>query len=95
MASLEFLKPVLGDQVYTSFLEKMNDAPGITLVNASDGSYVPKAKFDTEIAAKKQYLSQVESLSKEKATLDAEISSLALSESASSGYLKMFFAPLV
>ena len=76
MASLEFLKPVLGDQVYTSFLEKMNDAPGITLVNASDGSYVPKAKFDTEIAAKKQYLSQVESLSKEKATLDAVISSL-------------------
>ena len=76
MANLEFLKPVLGDQVYTSILEKMNEAPGITLVNASDGSYVPKAKFDTEIAAKKQYLTQVEALSKEKATLDAEISTL-------------------
>ncbi len=76
MANLEFLKPVLGDQVYTSFLEKMNEAPGINLVNASDGSYVPKAKFDTEIAAKKQYLSQVEALSREKATLDAEVSTL-------------------
>ena len=76
MANLEFLKPVLGEQVYTSFLEKMSDAQGITLVNAADGSYVPKAKFDTELAAKKQYLSQVEALSKEKATLDAEVSSL-------------------
>ena len=76
MANLEFLKPVLGEQVYTSFLEKMSDAQGITLVNATDGSYVPKAKFDTELAAKKQYLSQVEALSKEKASLDAEVSSL-------------------
>ena len=76
MGNLDILKPVLGDELYTSFLEKLTGAKGITLINAADGSYVPKAKFDTEIAAKRQYLSQVEALGRDKAALDEEIAKL-------------------
>ena len=76
MGNLDILKPVLGAELYTQFLEKMQDAKGISLINAADGSYVPKAKFDTEIAAKRQYLSQVEALGRDKAALDEEIEKL-------------------
>ena len=44
--SYEFLKPVLGDELFTQFSEKMNNAQGITLANVADGSYIPKTKFD-------------------------------------------------
>lgn len=44
--SYEFLKPVLGDELFAQFDEKMNSAQGITLANIADGSYIPKNKFD-------------------------------------------------
>ena len=42
----EYLKPILGDELFAQFVEKMNGATGVTLVNTADGSFVPKAKFD-------------------------------------------------
>lgn len=42
----EFLKPVLGDELFAQFEEKMQGASGITLANIADGSYIPKSKFD-------------------------------------------------
>ena len=74
--NFDYLKPVLGEELFTQFTEKMANANGITLVNVSDGSYVPKAKFDTEIAAKKQYSGQVAELSKQQATLEQQIKEL-------------------
>lgn len=44
--SFEFLKPVLGDELYAQFEEKMNSATGIVLANIADGSHIPKSKFD-------------------------------------------------
>ena len=42
----EFLKPILGDELFAQFEEKMQGATGITLANIADGSHIPKAKFD-------------------------------------------------
>ena len=44
--SYEFLKPVLGDELFTRFDEKMSGVTGIALANIADGSYIPKSKFD-------------------------------------------------
>lgn len=46
--SFDFLKPILGDELYAQFCDKMSGAQGINLVNVADGSYIPKAKFDDE-----------------------------------------------
>ena len=76
MENYEFLKPVLGEELFTQFAAKMGSANGITLVNANDGSYIPKAKFDNEVAAKKQYSGQVAELSKQAASLEKRIEEL-------------------
>ena len=76
MENYDYLKPILGDELYTQFLAKMANVSGITLVNASDGSYIPKAKFDTEVAAKKQYSGQVSELSRQSAALSKQIEDL-------------------
>jgi len=44
----EYLKPILGDDLFAQFNEKMAKASGITLVNVADGSFIPKGKFDEE-----------------------------------------------
>lgn len=64
----DFLKPVLGDDLFAQFSEKMNAAEGITLANVSDGSFIPKAKFDEERNNSKTYKQQIEDLN---ARLDA------------------------
>ena len=46
--NFDFLRPVLGDDLFAQFTEKMAGATGLTLVNIADGSYIPKAKYDTE-----------------------------------------------
>lgn len=48
MPNYEFLRTVLGDELFTQFASKMESATGINLVNASDGTYIPKSKFDDE-----------------------------------------------
>ena len=55
--SHDFLKPVLGEELFEQVNQKLAGA-GLNLVNTADGSYVPKAKFDTELAARKQYMQQ-------------------------------------
>lgn len=42
----DYLKPILGDELFTQFCEKMEGATGITLANIADGAYIPKNKFD-------------------------------------------------
>lgn len=58
----DFLKPVLGDELFSQFEEKMSGAQGITLVNATDGSYIPKAKLDEERSTSKGYKGQIDEL---------------------------------
>lgn len=65
MADYDFLKPVLGDELFAQFAEKMGAAQGVTLANIADGSYIPKAKFDTERTAKGTALQRVTQLEKE------------------------------
>ena len=71
MSNYEFLKPVLGDELYTQFSEKMSgsEAEGIMLVNAKDGSYIPKAKLDEERSTSKGYKGQIEELNAQLAEL--------------------------
>lgn len=46
--SLDFLKPVLGDELFAQVADKVKGS-GINLVNIADGSYIPKAKFDEQL----------------------------------------------
>lgn len=41
----EFLQSILGDDLYTQVTERLT-AQNISLANLSDGSHIPKAKFD-------------------------------------------------
>lgn len=60
--NFDFLQPVLGDDLFAQFSEKMNGAKGITLVNTADGSYIPKAKLDEERTVSKGYKTQIDEL---------------------------------
>lgn len=60
--SIDFLKPVLGDELFAQVAEKLNDASGITLANIADGSYVPKAKYDEDHTKIKSLNAQVSDL---------------------------------
>lgn len=67
--SYDFLKPVLGDELFAQFDEKVKGASGITLANVADGSYIPKAKFDEVNGKLKTANASVSTLT---AQLDAE-----------------------
>ena len=60
--SIDFLKPVLGDDLFAQVSEKLNNATGITLANIADGSYVPKQKFDEKRTEAKNLTTQVSDL---------------------------------
>lgn len=60
--NIDFLKPVLGEELFGQVSEKLADAKGITLVNTADGSYVPKAKLDEERTVSKGYKTQLDEL---------------------------------
>lgn len=55
----DFLKPILGDELYAQVEEKLN---GMSLANLSDGSHIPKAKFDDVNSKAKSLTSQVNTL---------------------------------
>lgn len=61
MDNLEMLRDVLGGELFDRFREKLSGTD-IRLVNAADGSYVPKAKFDSELQARKQAREQLTAL---------------------------------
>lgn len=46
--NLDFLKPVLGDELFPQVVEKLKGS-GMQLANVADGSYIPKAKFDEQL----------------------------------------------
>ena len=52
----DYLKPVLGEELFGQFAEKMAAAQGIQLANVGDGAYIPKAKYDAD---KRQLSSQI------------------------------------
>lgn len=59
---IDFLKPVLGEELFNQVSEKLNATTGITLANIADGSYVPKQKFDDERTKAKNLTTQVNDL---------------------------------
>ena len=59
---LTFLKPFLGDELFTQVEVKLQNATGLTLANIADGSYIPKDKFDTERNRVKTLTTQVTDL---------------------------------
>lgn len=60
--SIDFLRPILGDDLFAQVSEKLATESGINLVNVADGSYVPKAKFDTERTKKQELENKVTAL---------------------------------
>lgn len=62
MSNYDYLKPILGDDLFGQFAEKMNGAEGVNLANIADGNYIPKAKFDEQRNTSKNYKTQIEQL---------------------------------
>ena len=62
MADFDFLKETLGDDLFAQVSEKLNGAQNIRLVNAADGSYVPKEKMDQLAQSNGQYKAQIKEL---------------------------------
>lgn len=60
--NIDFLKPVLGEELFAQVAEKLGGTTGVTLANISDGSYVPKQKFDEEHTNAKALAAQVKDL---------------------------------
>jgi hypothetical protein len=54
---MDFLKPVLGDELYTQLETKLKDNKEIKLANLASGEYVGKAKF-VEVETEKKTLSE-------------------------------------
>ncbi len=68
---LTFLKPFLGDDLYSQVEAKLQNATGLTLANIADGSYIPKNKFDTERNTVKALTTQVNDLTTQLAAAKA------------------------
>lgn len=62
-ANFDFLKPVLGDDLFAQFSEKMSGAQGITLANVHEngGRFIPRAKYTEELGAKDKTISDYKS----------------------------------
>lgn len=80
----EYLKETLGEELYGQFTEKMQGS-GIELVNARDGSYIPKAKFDEEVTKLQGRVKENEKAAKKVAELEAQV---AEKDKAITGYEK-------
>jgi outer membrane murein-binding lipoprotein Lpp len=60
--SFEFLKPVLGDELYAQVESKLSTAQGLKLANIADGSFIPKSKFDEARTSASTLKAQVDDL---------------------------------
>ena len=74
---IDFLRPVLGDELFAQVAEKLNGATGITLVNSADGSFVPKAKYDEDHNKVKDLTTQIADLTAQLATAQKNLGSIA------------------
>lgn len=57
-----FLKPALGEELFAQVSEKLDGATDIMLANIAGGRYVPKSKFDGQIARATELEQQVADL---------------------------------
>lgn len=60
--NIDFLKPVLGDDLFAQVSGKLESATGIMLANIGDGSYIPKEKLEEERTTSKGYKTQINEL---------------------------------
>lgn len=60
--NIDFLKPILGDELFQQVSEKLSAASGIDLINVADGSYIPKEKLDEKIKALRDQAQQMTAL---------------------------------
>lgn len=74
--SHDFLKPILGDELYAQFDQKVRAATGITLANVSDGSFIPKGKFDEQLEKAKILAQQNGELSTKLASHEKQVGEL-------------------
>ena len=78
---MEFLREILGDELYAQVEEKINGADGIQLANIADGSYIAKADYD-KLSGELEKLkgadnsAELEQLRTEKAKLEGDIGKL-------------------
>ena len=81
----DFLKPILGDELYAQFDEKVKAASGVMLADISGGSYIPKAKYDEVNAKAKDHGATIASLN---ATITELNEKLAAKEKDAEGHEK-------
>lgn len=74
--SYEFLRPVLGDELYAQVDEKLSGSE-LNIINLSDGSYIPKAKFDDERKKNKTLNESIADLTKQLGEAQDQINSAA------------------
>lgn len=60
--NIKFLKPILGDELFAQVSEKLSAASGIDLINAADGTYIPKGKFDEKLEENRGLNQQIATL---------------------------------
>ncbi len=79
---MEFLKEILGDELFAQVEEKINAADGVKLANIADGSYIAKADYDKlngefeKFKAAPDNSEELETLRADKAKLEGDISKL-------------------
>lgn len=59
---MEFLKDILGEELFAQVAEKLSENESIKLANIADGQYIPKSKFDAERSGAKALKTQIEEL---------------------------------
>ena len=60
--NIDFLKPILGDDLFAQVSEKLAAATGVDLANIAGGAYIPKAKLDEKIEEIKNQAKQITAL---------------------------------
>lgn len=59
MGNLDFLKPVLGDELYEQVEAKLKDNKDVNLANLASGEYVSKAKYDDAIKERDEQIDKL------------------------------------
>ena len=82
---MEFLKEILGEDLYNQVAEKLEGNESIKLANIADGSYVTKETYDTDVAKAKADgieegkasvdMTEIETLKGEKEQLEKDFNS--------------------